>query len=117
MLVVDDSLEIRTIVRLLFLTEGYDICEEAGNGEEAIKVAADCNPDLIVLDLSMPVMNGLEAAPKLRKVAPNAAIILFTLHAAEILKVHLQDTGITAVVAKTDPLQSLLGKAQSLLHA
>jgi CheY-like chemotaxis protein len=116
-LVVDDSGAIRTSVRKLFLSKGFDLCEEASNGHEAIAVAEKCEPDLIILDLSMPVMNGLEAAPERRRSAPDAPIILFTLHAGTIQYADLQSRGINAVVAKTDPLHTLLEKAQSLLQA
>ena len=53
-------------------------CAEAGTGGEAIDVARECKPDLIILDVAMPVMNGIEAAPKLRQLLPNTPIILFT---------------------------------------
>jgi two-component system autoinducer 1 sensor kinase/phosphatase LuxN len=59
-----------------FLSDGFKTCIEAENGKEAIGVAKQNKPDVIVLDLSMPVMNGLQSAPELRKVLPQTPIIL-----------------------------------------
>ena len=64
-LVVDDSPAIRKSLSELFLADGYTL-KEASNGKEAIEVAEGCDPDIIILDLSMPIMDGLEAAPKLK---------------------------------------------------
>jgi CheY-like chemotaxis protein len=69
-LVVDDSVVIRKILASAFLSDGFMTCIEAENGKEAIEVAKQSKPDLIVLDLSMPVMNGLQSAPELRKILP-----------------------------------------------
>lgn len=82
-LVVDDSPLMRKMLCQLFETEeGYDLCAEATNGREAIELAVKCRPDLIILDLSMPIMNGLEAAKELKKLMPTVPIILFTQHSA-----------------------------------
>src|ERR1700722_18841868 len=67
-LIADDSQHIRKMVsRLLQAESGYDLCAEAENGKEAIDLALQCRPDLIILDLSMPEMNGLQAAHELKK--------------------------------------------------
>ena len=115
-LIVDDSASIRNRIRELFLSEGYELCAEASNGKQALEVAEHCDPDLIVLDLAMPVMNGLEAAPKLKQIVPDASIILFTLHASTIRAAEFTDIGIAAVVAKTDPLECLLETANGFLQ-
>ena len=62
--------------------EGYEICAEAIDGHEAIALAIKHRPDLIILDLSMPVVNGLEASIELKKIMPDVPIILFTHHAS-----------------------------------
>jgi chemotaxis response regulator CheB len=69
-LIVDDSAMIRKIIVAAFLSDGFKSCGEAGDGREAIEVAKQIKPDVIRLDLSMPVMNGLEAASELRKIFP-----------------------------------------------
>src|ERR1700684_4470185 len=81
-LVADDSAMIRKcLCRIFEIVADYDICAEAVNGEEAIALAIQHKPDLIVLDFQMPVMNGIEAAYELKRLMPNVPIILFTLHA------------------------------------
>jgi DNA-binding NarL/FixJ family response regulator len=60
--------------------EDYDLYGEASNGQEAIDLAIKRRPDLIILDMSMPILNGLEAARQLKKIMPNVPIILFTQH-------------------------------------
>jgi len=69
-LVVDDSATIRRMLAAAFLSDGFKTCVEAENGKEGIEAAKRIKPDVIILDLSMPVMNGLEAASKLRQILP-----------------------------------------------
>ena len=80
-LVVDDSAIVRRTVGSALHSDGFDVCGEANDGQEAVELAGKLSPDLIILDLSMPVMNGLQAAPVLRKLVPKSPIILYTLHA------------------------------------
>src|SRR5437879_13341393 len=80
-LLVDDSAIMRSMVRRLFESQpGFEVSGEAENGQEAIEKAANLKPDLIILDLAMPVMTGLDAAPVLRKLLPATLLILFTVH-------------------------------------
>jgi two-component system nitrate/nitrite response regulator NarL len=80
-LIVDDSPIVRRTLCSALQSDGFAVCEEANDGQEAIDLAEKLSPDLIILDLSMPVMNGLQAAPVLRKLVPKSPIILYTLHA------------------------------------
>jgi CheY-like chemotaxis protein len=64
--------------------ENYDLCAEAADGAEAITLALKHRPDLIILDMSMPVMNGLDAARELKRLMPHTPIILFTLYAEQM---------------------------------
>jgi DNA-binding NarL/FixJ family response regulator len=78
-LVVDDMEDIRTVVRLALEIDGrYEISGEAVDGVEGIAAAEELQPDIVLLDRSMPRMDGLEALPKIRAAAPNAAVILYT---------------------------------------
>jgi CheY-like chemotaxis protein len=69
-LFVDDNPAIRKAVAAAFLSDGFAVCGEADNGQDAIKLAKQLAPDLIILDLAMPKMNGVQAAPELRRLYP-----------------------------------------------
>jgi CheY-like chemotaxis protein len=116
-LIVDDNRTIRHMLRTTF----EDIWDwevgEAENGRDAIDKARESKPDLIVLDLSMPVMNGLEAAPLLKQMLPAVLIILFTLHDNKTLERKALSVGVSAVVSKADSMKTLLKQAEDLLRA
>jgi CheY-like chemotaxis protein len=100
-LVADDSEMIRKLLcRLFEAEEHYNLCAEAKNGEEAIALAVIHKPDLIILDVSMPVMDGLRAARKLKQILPHVPILLFTQHAD--LQMMFEDVPVDRVVSKTD---------------
>jgi CheY-like chemotaxis protein len=100
-LIVDDNASIRHMLRTTFENiSGWEVCGEAVNGREAIEKASELNPDVIVLDLAMPIMNGLEAAPVLRRMLPTVPIILFTLYANKFLEQEAFSAGVTVVVSK-----------------
>lgn len=114
-LVVDDNTLIRKILAAAFLAGGFETCGEAENGREGIEVAKRICPDVITLDLSMPVMNGLEAATKLREIFPKTPIILFTLYADSLSPKDAAKAGVDLVVLKTTPLPALIEKAIELM--
>jgi two-component system nitrate/nitrite response regulator NarL len=86
------------------------------NGREAVEMAVQMRPDLIILDLSMPVMNGLEAARILNELMPAVPKILFTLHAQALMMADLKTAGIDRVVAKSD-MTELIGHSENLVKA
>jgi DNA-binding NarL/FixJ family response regulator len=103
-LVADDNPYIRKALCKLFETEeDYDLCAEAENGKQALELALLHRPDLIILDLSMPVMNGLEAARQLKTLMPNTPIILFSLHELALMtNAALGNLPVDRIVSKTD---------------
>jgi chemotaxis response regulator CheB len=103
-LVADDNPLMREMLCKLFAGhESPEICEEAVNGQDAVIKAIQCKPDLVILDLSMPVMNGLEAAKLICAKFPTVPIILFTQHADLLLQPDsVILPGITRVVPKTE---------------
>jgi len=114
-LVVDDNSAIRKKLATAFLSDGFKTCAEAKDGREAIELARRIKPDVITLDLSMPRMNGLQAASELRKVFPNTPIILFTLYGETLSKTEVVKTGVSLVLSKTEPLSTLIEKAHELM--
>ena len=114
-LIADDSAQIRRGLReFLQQRSAFDICE-AVDGLDAIEKAKKQEPDVIILDLSMPRMNGLDAARVLRTEMAHVPIILFTMYSVGILSSQLKESGIRAVVSKTDAtglatcIESILG--------
>lgn len=114
--IVDDNQRIRQLLKHFFLSdpEGF-VVYEAGDGLEAVEKVAEIKPDLIVLDLSMPKLNGLEAARKIRQMMIRVPIILFTMYSQDVPATALSATGVTAVVTKPD-LTALHKQVDDLLH-
>ena len=114
-LIVDDNPAIRSEIHQEFNRHGF-LCSNAKNGRQAIEQVLEILPDLIILDLSMPVMNGLDAAPELKQILPDCPIILYTLFADTLVQSSdVEARGITCVVAKDDSLDSSIDRANELL--
>ena len=117
-LLVDDSHFERTVIRSA--VEGmtrFQICGEAANGVDGIKMARELRPDLVIMDLAMPLMSGVEAAMVLRANMPNIPIILFTLYAEQLRGTISPGFGITMILSKADGLAPLLKSLEELLGA
>ena len=115
-LLVDDNAVVRFFVRQLFESQPeFEISGEAENGSDAVEKAEKLKPALIILDLIMPVMNGLDAAPLLKKLLPDTMIILFTQQEGSEVERLAQAAGIDAVVSKSQAASELVLKAQALL--
>jgi DNA-binding NarL/FixJ family response regulator len=116
-LIVDDNEIIRRGLRELFTSEpDFDVCGEAENGREAIEKAQGLHPDLIVLDLSMPVMNGIDAARVLSRLMPAAPLIIFSEHSDVVSVEEARSAGVSALVSKSDHVSVLVAKARALLY-
>jgi DNA-binding NarL/FixJ family response regulator len=102
--IVDDNAAVRSAIRKLLQASGFEICGEAFDGLDAVEHAPEINPDLIILDVSMPRLNGLDAARKLRDIHPNVPILLYTWHAAVIRWDASLQVGVAAVVDKRENL-------------
>ncbi len=116
-LIVDDSALIRNLLRNCFEAEpGWRVCGEAINGKEGIEAAEKIHPNLIVLDLSMPVMNGFEAAKVFSKAMPSVPLVMFTSFMTGNLEHEAYACGISKVIVKSGPLTELLGCVRSLVN-
>lgn len=108
-LIIDDSSQVRDVMRKVFESEpGWLVCGEASNGKEGIEMAERIHPNLIILDLSMPVMNGLEAAKILSHSMPAVPLIMFTSFQTQILEQEALAAGISKIIVKSGPLGELM---------
>jgi two-component system nitrate/nitrite response regulator NarL len=115
-LIVDDDKCVRDVLRSFVESRThFDVCGEAVNGIDAIEMARTLNPDLIVMDLSMPVMNGLEAGAVLKAMLPKVPIVMYTLHDSAAMKIRALAVGVRAVVQKHD-IDGLAGHLHELLE-
>lgn len=114
-LLVDDSAAARRIVRVLLEDNaGFEVCGEAENGREGIEKAQELRPDLIVMDLSMPVMNGMDATRAIRRIMPNVPIVLLSGHRDLLTLNEAHSVGISVVLSKTD-MSMLVEAAREVL--
>src|SRR6266849_4952951 len=114
-LVIDDGDSVRDIIRIFLEREGFEVCGEAADGVEAIEQAKKLKPDLIVLDLVMPRMNGAEAASVLSQTMPDVPIVLLTLYQNVLGSALASAVGVKAIVDKTDGMAKLVECIRSLL--
>jgi DNA-binding NarL/FixJ family response regulator len=115
-LIVDDNPDVRGAICELFKhEEDFRVCGEATNGREAIVKALELHPDLIVLDLSMPVMNGLDAARELKRLMPDVPLIMYSTF-GDMLEEQARLVGISELISKSQPAAILIKKARSLLY-
>jgi len=110
-LIVDDHAELRTALRRRLTAENWAVCGEVGGGLEAIEAARRLAPDLIVMDLSMPGMTGLDAARKILQEFPTMLIMLMTMPRAHVEEAA-RGAGIRGTVSKLAINQMVVG-----LHA
>lgn len=116
-LIVDDNAIIRQALCRLFRSEhDFEVCGEAANGREAIERAQELHPQLIVIDLAMPEMNGIDASRVLRKLLPMTPLIIFTHYSDVLSEEEAHSAGISAVVSKAAHNSVLLDKARDLLR-
>jgi DNA-binding NarL/FixJ family response regulator len=116
-LLADDHELIRKGLRTMFRgNKDWVVCGEAANGQEAVERTLELQPDLIILDVSMPVLNGLEAARQIRKLAPRTKIVILSMHDAPELANEAAGLGADGYVIKTEPRGKLLEIVSALLN-
>jgi len=116
-LIADDSRFIRKALCNVFeREEDFDVCGEAENGRDAVEKAQELHPDLILLDLSMPVMNGLDATRLLKRVMPEVPVIMFSAYRSSSTEKEARSAGASALVSKFEHISVLIGKARRALE-
>jgi DNA-binding NarL/FixJ family response regulator len=100
-LIADDNAQLRHLLRSSIQGHaGWTVCAEAENGVEAVAKAKEFQPDLVVLDLAMPRMNGLNAAREISRELPGVLILMHTLYASPIVEMEAKKCGVERVIAK-----------------
>jgi len=117
-LIVDDSQVVRTSLRRMFdQVNGWEVCGEADNGKVALAIAEECHPDIVLLDLSMPEMNGLEAARELKRKNVLLPVVLYTTFCTPQLTGEAMAAGCSAVASKMGSSEDLMKKMRLLVGA
>lgn len=115
-LIVDDAASVRVSVRKLFeAEEDFTVVGEAVNGLDAISKTAEFDPQLIILDLSMPIMNGLEAAEKIKAATPKTVIFILTSYGGPEVQRAAATAGVDGVFAKGADMDDMIVRARQAL--
>ena len=116
-LIVDDHELLRRGVRSLLSGDSrFEVCGEAENGQEGIEKVRELNPELVTLDVSMPVLNGLEAARQIRRLFPSIKILILSMHDSPQMAEELRQAGADAVMVKIAPAGELVATVERLLQ-
>ena len=114
-LVADDHHVVRTGLRALLESKtGWQVCAEASNGREAVQKAGELQPDVAVLDIGMPLLNGVEATRQIRKVSPETEVLILTMHDSEQMIQGVLDAGARGYILKDDADRNLLAAVEAL---
>jgi DNA-binding NarL/FixJ family response regulator len=116
-LVVDDHEIVREGIRTLLTTlrPAWRICGEAGDAKQGIQSASVLKPDLIILDVTMPGMSGLEAVPHITASCPDCRVLIFTMHESATMDAQVRESGAHGYVLKSQAARDLIRAIDTLL--
>ena len=115
-LIVDDHPMVRDwLAQMIRREPDLAVCGEASDGAEAIEAVRNLKPDVVVLDITMPKMSGLEAASRISKLGLGSRVLMFTMHESERLPVEVRQTGAHGVVLKSQAARDLIRAIDRLL--
>jgi DNA-binding NarL/FixJ family response regulator len=114
-LVADDHHVVRTGLRALLESKsGWEVCAEAANGREAVEKAIAHKPDVAVLDIGMPLLNGVEATRQIHKLSPETEVLILTMHDSDVLVQEVLEAGARGYILKDDADRNLLAAVDAL---
>jgi DNA-binding NarL/FixJ family response regulator len=114
-LIADDHDLLRRGVRVLLQTHpGWEVCAEASTGRDAVSKVEQLKPDIAILDISMPDLNGLEAARRIRKASPNTEVLILSVHYTDQLIRDILEAGIRGYIVKSDSDRDLIIAVETL---
>ena len=116
-LLVDDHEIVREGIRTLISRSrpDWEICGEARDGEEALEAVKTLKPDVVILDITMPKMSGLEAAPRIAKLGLGCRVLMFTMHDSERLSSEVRQAKAQGLVLKSQAARDLIRAVDRLL--
>lgn len=106
-MVVDDTDHVRTMLAEMLELDGFEVVGRAGSGDEAVRLATDTEPDVIVMDLKMPGIDGLETTRRIKETRPGQAVILYTAYLDPVIEAEAKQAGVTLCLGKIDGLPEL----------
>ncbi len=106
-LVVDDTDHVRSMLAEMLTFDGFAVVGQAHDGAEAVTMAASTNPDVVVMDLRMPVLDGLESTRLIRAANPEQSVILYTAYVDAAVRREAEDAGVSLCLAKLEGLAVL----------
>jgi DNA-binding NarL/FixJ family response regulator len=116
-LIADDHEIVRRGVRAVLSSRSeWEVCAEATTGREAVAKAEQYKPDVVIMDIAMPDLNGLDAVRKIRKLLPETEAVILSLHFSPQLVQQVMDAGAHAYILKSDAHQHLLKAIEALVH-
>jgi DNA-binding NarL/FixJ family response regulator len=116
-LVADDHDVVRQGLRsLLESRTGWEVCGEASNGREAVEMSVALRPEIVIMDIAMPTMTGLEATRQILKASPKTQVIVLTMHESEELLREVLDAGARGYVLKTDKGRELISAVDAVCN-
>jgi DNA-binding NarL/FixJ family response regulator len=116
-LIADDHDLIRRGIRTLLETQtGWEVCGEAQTGREAVAQAEELKPDIAVLDISMPDLNGIEAARRVRKASPTTEVLILSMHFSDQLIREIVEAGVRGYIVKSDSDRDLVTAVKTLAN-
>jgi CheY-like chemotaxis protein len=114
-MLVDDDPAVRELLRTVLPVYGFAVCAEAENGPEALETVKAAAPDVIILDLSMPVLKGLSLADLLLEKMPKVPFLLYSEYTGAALSQRAKEVGPAIVLDKNDPMDALMRRLQDLV--
>ena len=106
-MLVDDVDHVRRMLRNMLDLDGFEVVAEAASGVVALDLIADANPDVVVIDYSMPDMDGIETASRIRALRPDQVMIMYTAYLQPEVEQQAREVGIALVLGKVEGLESL----------
>ena len=114
-LIVDDVPQIRKAINDALMRDGMDVLAAARNGQEAIDYAQKLKPDFVLLDIVMPIMQGYEALPEIRRLLPDAIIVMLTSTSEQNLVLECRKAGANGFIIKSDDIADTLSQRLMML--